>query len=141
MRAVEMELPGVGEPETLRVRTRELPAPAGGEALVRVEASGVSFAEQQMRLGKHYDQPNFPFVPGYDLVGVVEQIGADAAGGRAMSASVSAWPPLAKTGGWADRVLLEARGLREAIGRDLDAVLGQPHERLLPARNASMPSR
>ena len=77
-----------------------------------MEASGVSFAEQQMRLGKHYDQPNFPFVPGYDLVGVVEQIGADAAGGRAMSASVSAWPPLAKTGGWADRVLLEARGLR-----------------------------
>jgi NADPH:quinone reductase-like Zn-dependent oxidoreductase len=98
---------------TWRARTPELPAPAlGGEALVRVEASGVSFAEQQMRLGKHYDQPNFPFVPGYDLVGVVEQIGADAAGGRAMSASVSAWPPLAKTGGWADRVLLEARGLR-----------------------------
>ena len=35
-----MELPGVGEPETLRARTRELPAPARGEALVRVEASG-----------------------------------------------------------------------------------------------------
>jgi NADPH:quinone reductase-like Zn-dependent oxidoreductase len=56
-----MELPGVGEPETLRARTRELPDPAGGEALVRVEASGVSFAEQQTRLGKYYDQPKFPF--------------------------------------------------------------------------------
>jgi NADPH:quinone reductase-like Zn-dependent oxidoreductase len=35
---------------------------------VRVEAAGVSFAEQQMRRGKYYDQPRFPFVPGYDLV-------------------------------------------------------------------------
>ena len=46
-----MELPGIGEPETLRARTRELPDPEAGQALVRVEASGVSFAEQQMRLG------------------------------------------------------------------------------------------
>ena len=36
---------------------------------MRVEATGVSFAEQQMRRGKYYDQPKFPFVPGYDLVG------------------------------------------------------------------------
>ena len=43
-----------------------------GQALVRVEATGVSFAEQQMRRGKYYDQPAFPFVPGYDLVGIVE---------------------------------------------------------------------
>jgi hypothetical protein len=67
VRAVEMELPGVGEPETLRARTREVPDPQAGEAVVRVEASGVSFAEQQMRLGKYYDQPKFLFVPGYDL--------------------------------------------------------------------------
>ncbi|MFC9999283.1 hypothetical protein [Nocardia sp. NPDC127526] len=30
---------------------RELPAPAAHQALVRVDASGVSFAEQQMRRG------------------------------------------------------------------------------------------
>jgi NADPH:quinone reductase-like Zn-dependent oxidoreductase len=34
-----------------------------------MEATGVSFAEQQMRRGKYYDQPPFPFVPGYDYVG------------------------------------------------------------------------
>jgi len=72
MQVREIELPGIGEPETLRLRTRELPAPGPGQALVRVEASGVSFAEQQMRRGKYYDQPDFPFVPGYDLVGIVE---------------------------------------------------------------------
>ncbi len=94
MRATEIELPGIGEPETLRVRTRELPEPGAGEALVRVEASGVSFAEQQMRRGKYYDQPDFPFVPGYDLVGIDESTG------RRVAA-------LTKVGGWADYVVLE----------------------------------
>ena len=75
MQAREIELPGIGEPETLRLRTRELGDPRPGQTAVRVEASGVSFAEQQMRRGKYYDQPKFPFVPGYDLVGVVESTG------------------------------------------------------------------
>src|SRR3954451_6906377 len=92
MQAREIELPGIGEPETLRVRTRELPVPKPGEASIKVEASGVSFAEQQMRRGKYYDQPNFPFVPGYDLVGLT--------GGRRVAA-------LTKVGGWADHVVLD----------------------------------
>lgn len=94
MRAREIELPGIGEPETLRVRYRDLPEPGPGQSLVRVEASGVSFAEQQMRRGKYYDQPKFPFVPGYDLVGVVESTG------RRVAA-------LTKVGAWADRVVLD----------------------------------
>ncbi|MDO9409575.1 medium chain dehydrogenase/reductase family protein [Patulibacter sp.] len=107
MRTTQIELPAIGEPETLRVRERELPAPGDGEALVRVEATGVSFAEQQMRRGKYYDQPAFPFVPGYDLVGVVEQVGAgvpDVVPGDRVAA-------LTKTGGWATHVLLQARDL------------------------------
>ena len=42
-----------------------------------MDATGVSFAEQQMRLGKYYDQPPFPFVPGYDVVGTVTATGPD----------------------------------------------------------------
>jgi NADPH:quinone reductase-like Zn-dependent oxidoreductase len=99
--ATEIVLPAAGEPETLQVRTRELPAPAAGQALIRVEATGVSFAEQQMRRGKYYDQPPFPFVPGYDLVGVVES-------GPAKGQRVAA---LTKVGGWADRVVLESADL------------------------------
>ena len=87
MQVREIELPGIGEPETLRLRTRELGEPGPGQTLVRVEASGVSFAEQQMRRGKYYDQPPFPFVPGYDLVGVVERSGA---GGPAVGQPVAA---------------------------------------------------
>jgi NADPH2:quinone reductase len=107
MHATEIVLPGVGEPETLEVRTRELPEPAAGEAVVRVAATGVSFAEQQMRRGKYYDQPAFPFVPGYDLVGVVERTG-DEGGAPAVGQPVAA---LTKTGGWADRVVLDAADL------------------------------
>jgi NADPH:quinone reductase-like Zn-dependent oxidoreductase len=44
MRATEVILPGIGEPESLEVRTRELPPPGAGQALVRLEASGISFA-------------------------------------------------------------------------------------------------
>lgn len=107
MQATEVVLPGVGEPESLRMRIRELPAPGPGQAMVRVEASGVSFAEQQMRRGKYYDQPRFPFVPGYDLVGVVEAVGDPTAGVRA-GQRVAA---LTKTGGWANRVILDAADL------------------------------
>ncbi|MEV4759455.1 medium chain dehydrogenase/reductase family protein [Micromonospora sp. NPDC049559] len=126
MRTTEVVLPGVGEPESLRVRVRDLPEPAPGQALVRVEASGVSFAEQQMRRGKYYDQPPFPFVPGYDLVGVVTALGPagpdGGPAGREKSAPGRANDPaeirvgqrvaaLTKTGGWAEHVLLDAADL------------------------------
>lgn len=97
----EIELPGVGEPDILRIRERNLPDPGPGQSLVKVEATGVSFAEQQMRLGKYYDQPPFPFVPGYDLVGTVEE-------GERRGERVAA---LTKTGAWADRVLLDSADL------------------------------
>ena len=98
MQVKEIELAGIGEPETLRVRTRELGEAGPEQAVVRVEASGVSFAEQQMRRGKYYDQPDFPFVPGYDLVGIDEQTGTRVAA-------------LTKVGGWADRVVLDKADL------------------------------
>ncbi|MFI5912135.1 medium chain dehydrogenase/reductase family protein [Dactylosporangium sp. NPDC051541] len=104
MNATEIVLPGIVEPAGLLVRDRELPAPGPGQALVRLEASGVSFAEQQMRRGKYYDQPPFPFVPGYDLVGRVEQVGAGVDGALA-GARVAA---VTKTGGWATAVLVDA---------------------------------
>ncbi|WP_435241002.1 medium chain dehydrogenase/reductase family protein [Streptomyces cucumeris] len=103
----EIVLPGQVEPEGLQVRTRPLPEPGPGQALVEVEASGVSFAEQQMRRGKYYDQPPFPFVPGYDLVGKVVATGAgvDPAlrGGR--------FAVLTKTGGWSTHTLVDAGDL------------------------------
>jgi NADPH:quinone reductase-like Zn-dependent oxidoreductase len=104
---LEVVLPGVVEPDGLVLRHRDRPVPAHGQALVRVEASGVSFAEQQMRRARYYDQPAFPFVPGYDLVGTVAEVGpgVDAAlvGGR--------FAALTKVGGWASHALVDAADL------------------------------
>jgi len=100
----EIVLPGLVEPDGLRVEHRELPRPGAGEALVRVEASGISFAEQQMRRGKYYDQPPFPFVPGYDVVGTVLEAGDPALIGRRVAA-------MTKIGGWSSHLVVPAAGL------------------------------
>lgn len=105
--ATEVVLPGVVEPDGLQIRTRPLPAAGPGQAVVVVEASGVSFAEQQMRLGTYFDQPPFPFVPGYDLVGTVTAVGPEV-DPQLVGTRVAA---LTKTGGWASAVLLDAADL------------------------------
>ncbi|MFG2469777.1 medium chain dehydrogenase/reductase family protein [Streptomyces canus] len=107
--ATEMVLPGKVAPSSLQLVRRALPAPAAGQALVRVESTAVSFAESAMRRGRYYGQPAFPFVPGYDLVGVVEAVGPGVDRtliGRRVAA-------LTKTGGWATAVLLAAADLVE----------------------------
>ncbi|MER6707051.1 medium chain dehydrogenase/reductase family protein [Streptomyces fumanus] len=101
---VEVVLPGKVEPEGLQVRRRPVPAPAPGQVVVRMEATGVSFAEQQMRRGRYYDQPPFPFVPGYDLVGTVVETGEGVTAGLA-GTRVAA---LLKVGGWASHVVVDA---------------------------------
>ncbi|MCG7206045.1 medium chain dehydrogenase/reductase family protein [Streptomyces arenae] len=103
-RLVEVVLPGTVEPEGLQIRHREIPVPGPGQIVVRMEATGVSFAEQQMRRGRYYDQPPFPFVPGYDLVGTVVTAGEGVAPGLVGERVAS----LVKVGGWASHVLLDA---------------------------------
>ncbi|USX50825.1 medium chain dehydrogenase/reductase family protein [Lentzea sp. HUAS12] len=106
-RATEIVLPGVVEPDGLHVRVRDLPAPGEGQVVLRMEATGVCFAEQQMRLGKYYDQPPFPFVPGYDLVGTVVAAGQgvdrDLRGHR--------FAVVTKVGAWASHLIVEAGDL------------------------------
>jgi len=123
MIATEMVLPGVGAPETLEARRRELPAPGAGEVAIRVEATGVSFAEQQMRRGRYPGQPKFPFVPGYDLVGVVTALGPDVVGVAGVAVGQRA-AAVTKTGGWADHVVLPAADL-VAVPDGVDAAAAE----------------
>ncbi|MEU3527630.1 medium chain dehydrogenase/reductase family protein [Streptomyces sp. NPDC038707] len=104
---VEVVLPGRVEPEGLEVRHGAVPTAGPGQVVVRTEATGVSFAEQQMRRGRYYDQPPFPFVPGYDLVGTVAATGEGVDAGL-VGTRVAA---LLKVGGWASHVILDAADL------------------------------
>jgi NADPH:quinone reductase-like Zn-dependent oxidoreductase len=100
----EIVLPGLVGPEGLKIHQRPVPAPGQGQALVEVLATGVSFAEQQMRRGRYLNQPKFPFVLGYDLVGVVTAVGSEADKslvGRRVAAVV-------KTGGWTTHAVVDA---------------------------------
>src|SRR5437764_10324945 len=64
-----------GGPEVLRVMEEDDPRPGVGEVRVRVLAAGVSFTDSQLRAGTYLGVPKPPFTPGYELVGVVEELG------------------------------------------------------------------
>ena len=64
-----------GGPEVLQVVEEEAPRPGPGEVRVRVLAAGVSFTDSQLRAGTYFGVPKPPFTPGYELVGVVDELG------------------------------------------------------------------
>jgi NADPH:quinone reductase-like Zn-dependent oxidoreductase len=64
-----------GGPEVLRLVEGDDPRPGPGEVRVRVLAAGVSFTDSQLRAGTYLGVPKPPFTPGYELVGVVEELG------------------------------------------------------------------
>jgi NADPH2:quinone reductase len=64
-----------GGPEVLKVVEEEDPRPGRGEVRIRVLAAGVSFTDAQIRAGTYLGGPKPPFTPGYELVGVVEELG------------------------------------------------------------------
>src|SRR5512133_3426269 len=65
-----------GGPEVLKIVQEDDPRPGPGEVRVRVLAAGVSFTDAQLRAGTYIaGGPKPPFTPGYELVGVVEELG------------------------------------------------------------------
>src|SRR5205823_12636212 len=58
-----------GPPEALEVRDGPDPVPGPGQALVRVRATGVNFADVMARLGLYPDAPPRPCVVGYEVAG------------------------------------------------------------------------
>lgn len=64
-----------GGPDALRVVVEERPEPKAGEVRVRVLAAGVSLPDVMAREGIHPETPRVPFTPGWDLVGVIDQVG------------------------------------------------------------------
>ncbi len=64
-----------GRPEVLQVREAPDPAPRDGEVRVRVEASGINFADIMGRMGVYPDLPPIPVVPGYEVAGRIDAVG------------------------------------------------------------------
>jgi NADPH:quinone reductase-like Zn-dependent oxidoreductase len=75
MRHTRIIVTRYGGPDALQVIEEERPEPKPGEVRVKVLAAGVSLPDLMAREGIHPETPRLPFTPGWDLVGVVDQLG------------------------------------------------------------------
>jgi NADPH2:quinone reductase len=79
MKYKRVVITGFGSPDVLALIEDEMPEPLTGQVRVRILAAGVAYADIGMRLGTYPSQRTGapPFTPGYDIVGLVDKVGAD----------------------------------------------------------------
>jgi NADPH:quinone reductase len=109
-----------GGPEVLQLKEKPTPRPGEGALLVEVKAAGVNYADLMARAGFYPSVPKAPFLPGFEIAGVVTEIGA----------GVDAFKPgdhvAAVTlggGGYATHVVIPA-AIAIPLPRELDPALG-----------------
>ncbi len=96
-----------GGPEVLAERFVPLADPAPGQVHLEVTAAGVNFADLLMRAGLYATVPPRPYSPGFEVAGIVRQVGA----------GVDDWAPgdqavgLIRYGGYARDVIVAAPNL------------------------------
>ncbi|NII42664.1 NADPH:quinone reductase-like Zn-dependent oxidoreductase [Curtobacterium flaccumfaciens] len=108
MRAVQFS--EVGGPEVLRTVDVEQPVPADGQVRVRVAASAFSAADNGMRAGFLPIPVVLPHIPGYDVSGTVDAVGAGV-DGLAVGDPVIGFLPMERDGGAAEYVVAPAEAL------------------------------
>jgi NADPH:quinone reductase len=74
MIAIEIKTPG--DPDGLVPVERPRPTPGDGEVLIRVAAAGVNRADVMQRRGQYPPPPGAPDIPGLEVAGTIEQLGA-----------------------------------------------------------------
>ena len=77
MRAMVLTAPG----EPLRLQQLPVPRPAAGQVLLRVSACGICRTDLHVVDGE-LTEPTLPLVPGHQIVGTIEQLGAGVTGLR-----------------------------------------------------------
>ena len=93
-----------GGPEVLQVVDLPVESPGPGQLRVRVRAAGVGSTDLIVLAGKYRYAPKIPLVPGYEVAGVVDAIGAGVTGfevGQRVAA-------LTVYGGFAELIVREA---------------------------------
>jgi putative PIG3 family NAD(P)H quinone oxidoreductase len=75
MIAIEIREPG--EPDVLIPVERPMPAPAPAEVLIKVAAAGVNRPDVFQRRGRYAPPPGVSDIPGLEVSGTIEALGAD----------------------------------------------------------------
>jgi threonine dehydrogenase-like Zn-dependent dehydrogenase len=66
-------------PRHIEIREFPLPAIAGNNGLLRIEATGVCGADWPPYIGQRYDFFDIPLILGHEIVGTIERVGEEAA--------------------------------------------------------------
>ena len=110
MKAVRMH--EYGDPEVLKYEDAPRPEPASGEVLVRVYAAAVNPVDWKVRAGytKGFLNYTLPLIPGWDLSGVVESVGAGVVDWKAGD-EVYSRPDISRNGAYAEYIAVKGSEL------------------------------
>jgi NADPH2:quinone reductase len=103
MKAIQIH--STGGPEALELADLPIPQPEAGQVLIRIEATGVNFIEIYFRKGVY--KASFPFIPGSEAAGTVEELGPGVNGFKAGDAVAS----VGVIGSYAEYALVSAAQL------------------------------
>jgi len=106
MKAIFLERHGA--PEVLLEREISSPPIRADEVRVKVMATGVNFADLLQRLGLYGSAPELPYVPGFEVAGLVSEVGSAVSDLAETDRVVG----LAKRGGYAEEICLPAESVR-----------------------------
>jgi NADPH:quinone reductase-like Zn-dependent oxidoreductase len=98
-----------GGSEVLKVQEAPDPKPAADQALIRVHAAGLNFADILARQGLYPDGPKKPCVMGYEVAGVVEEVGPGVDRNLLGKAVIA----MTRFGGQSEKVVVQERQLFE----------------------------
>ena len=101
-----------GGPEVLRYEDAPRPEPGAGDVLVRVHAAGVNPVDWKVRAGmaKGFLNYKLPMIPGWDLSGTVEALGAGTTGWK-KGDEVYSRPDISRDGTYAEYIAVKASEL------------------------------
>lgn len=70
-------IPRSGDASVLTVQECPDLKPAAGEVSIQVKAAGINFADILARQGLYQDAPAYPCTVGYEVAGIIDQVGED----------------------------------------------------------------
>ena len=112
-----------GPPETLAIRETADPSPGPRHVRIRVEASGINFADVMARQGLYPDAPKIPCVVGYEVAGTIDAVGSGVAGSRVGEAVLA----LTRFGGYSDTAVVpETLAVARPAGLEAQAAAAIP---------------
>ena len=113
-----------GGMDAIEISESPTPSPGMGEVLIEVHRAGINFADLMMRQGLYSPVPPFPFTPGYEISGVVKELGEGVEGtGLTVGDRVVSFCGM---GGYSEQIVSMAERcfkLPESISFDIAAAL------------------